>query len=185
MQLLFVCISGNVVYIECVCTKIWFYAWQCEESEATDWLKLAAKQLLVLQQVLANACQSYLTQQCATGGWTLLHSDPINFFSACHTFRHARSVKEKWKSEGAEVSIEARGNNRKRKWNDGVGLGNLRIPCILHWVSVREGKKCNYTCPLSLFRQAWCVKWGGSGGVCALWRPTLPYSMLIDACSAF
>lgn len=26
---------------------------------------------------------------------------------------------------------------------------------------------------------------GGSGGVYALWRPALPYSMLIDACSAF
>lgn len=26
---------------------------------------------------------------------------------------------------------------------------------------------------------------GGSGGVCALWPPALPFSMLIDACSAF
>lgn len=30
-----------------------------------------------------------------------------------------------------------------------------------------------------------CSRGGGSGRVCALWGPALPYSMLIDACSAF
>lgn len=63
------------------------------------------------------------------------------------------------------------------------------------WARVEESKNSPYlakgeenaiTCALSAFSGK-CGVWkcGGSRGVCALWQPALPYSMLIDACSAF
>lgn len=166
---------------------MWFHAGLCVGSGAPDWHKLAAERVLVLQRVLASVCQSYLPQQYAMGGWTLLHRDPINFISARHTFRHARSVRRgSGGMMGVEVSGEASGNNWERgSGRMGQAWESLNFPYLL-FEFLHGEKKMQLHVPSQPFQASVvCKNWGGSGGVCALWRPALPYSMLIVACSAF
>lgn len=167
--------------------KVWFHVRLSGKRRHETGKKLAAEQFSVLQQVLMIVCQSYLTQQFTTGGWTLLHLDPINFISTRHTFQHATSVRRgSGGLQGVEVCGEASGNNWERgKWRDGPWLENLRIPRILHWLSA-QGKENAITRTLSVLSgKVWCGEWWGGSEVCALWQPAFPFSMLIDACSAF
>lgn len=130
--------------------KLYIYiVWTTREK--TVWHKLAAKQLLVLQQVL-RVCQYYLTQRNAMGGWTLLHCDPINFISARHTFWHARSVRRgSGGLKGVEVSGEASGNNWERgSGRIGQSWGILTLPLSWVWVSA-QGEENAITRALSAF----------------------------------
>lgn len=125
-----------------------------------------------------EVCQSCLMQQLTMGGWQFHHNCPINFSSTCHTFGHARSMWIWSESLKVRHAVRQRWITKNEKWKIGQELRNLRISSILHSTFCTGGRKCNYTCPLSLFRQGRCVKMRGSGGICALWRPALPYFML-------
>jgi len=75
-------------------------------------------------------------------GWTLVHEDPINFISTCHTFLHARSVRRGGGCfKGVEVCSETGGNNKEGgSGKDRPRLANRRIPCILHECLHRKKK---------------------------------------------
>lgn len=88
-----------------------------------------------------------------------------------------------------EVSSEARAEGmtekEEGKRKDELGLENRTTPHILHLTFCTGRRKCNYMCPRSLFIHVWLVEVRGCGSIFALWQPALPYSMLIDTCSAF
>lgn len=77
-------------------------------------------------------------------------------------------------------------SEKEGKGRMGKGLGNLRISPYLAFEFLHRGKKMQLHVPSQPFQASVvCRSEGGSSGVCALWRPALPYSMLINACSAF
>lgn len=114
-----------------------------------------------------EVCQFCLMQQFTMGGWLFHHNCPINFSSTCHTFWHARSMRIWNESIKVRSAVRQRRITKKEKQKIGQGLRNLRISSILHSTFCTGGRKCNYTCPLSLFRQWRCVKmWGEWLGLC-------------------
>lgn len=108
-----------------------------------------------------DVCQSCLMQQLTMGGWLFHHKCPINFSSTCHTFRHARSMGIWNESLKVRHALRQRWITKNEKQKIGQELRNLRISSILHSTFCTGGGKCNYTCPLSLFRQGRCVKMRG------------------------
>lgn len=61
---------------------------------------------------------------------------------------------------GGETARQVGISQKEVKWKvgPGVGGGGLRISCILHSTFCTGRGKCNYTCPLSLFRSVGCVR---------------------------
>lgn len=112
------------------------------------------------------------------------NQDPIKCIYACRT--HARTHTHvlwggKLRNEAGEGETARQvGISQKEvewKGGPGVGRGGLGISYILHSTFCTGRGKCNYTCPLSLFRQVWCVGYEGWAlGPPAVCTPHAPYA---------
>lgn len=141
------------------CVALWrTVCWQMKLQIGTNWQQ---------RTFWKEVCQSCLIQQLSTRGGLFHHNHPINFSPTCHTFRHAISMRIWTESIKARCAVRQRWITKKEKEKIGQGLGNLRISSIVHSTFCTGGRKCNYTCPLSLFRKGRCVKMRGEWwGLC-------------------